>query len=340
LRERPVDVRYKVELGRPRLHDKLFIIDNTAMIMGGRNLEQDFFGVGCRLYVDIDFLVTGEPVPCASRYYNQRWQECVSAQPRLSGEEAKKMLKKQVHKHWNSMSYEDAYCEIDCWLSQLSASPLMASNLPCRERFPMPDQQPCSMEFLHDCVGGSKQDSAAISQRIFTSLRQAKRSIQLSTPYFVISNELQDILRDASHRGVSVTILTNSLESTDQVVAHAGYANQRRFLVRHGIQVLEYQGNRPLHAKMILIDGHTTILGSHNLDMLSEKRNSEVAMLVRDPAFAVQANEVYRSFVRGSDRVERGELFRLEARESDASNEKRKEFQKLRIVAPFIKRYL
>jgi cardiolipin synthase C len=340
IRERPVDVRYKLELGRARLHDKLFIVDGHTMITGGRNLEEDFFGIDERIYIDFDVVVSGQTATKASDYFQQRWNECVTAQPRLSGKEKSKSLKKQVHKHWNSLSYEQAYCEIDCWLSHLRDAPVQAQEVHCRSYPELVELTVDHVSFLHDCVGGTKRDPASISRQILNAMRSARRSIEICTPYFVISNELQSILREASRRGVKITILTNSLESTDQVIAHAGYANQRRFLVKHGIRVLEFQGKNPLHAKMIVIDGETTFVGSYNLDMLSERRNSEVGILVHDVSFSRQAREVYRTLVSQSDRVDRGELFRLEARQSDASNAKFREFQRYRVVTPFIKRYL
>lgn len=340
LKERPFDVRSKLELGRPRLHDKLFIVDSSTFIIGGRNLERDYFGLGNRRYIDYDVIVLG-PLTCEiEAYYNERWNEPQSATPRLTGREEPKMLKKQVHAHWNQLNYCEAVPEIEAWLADLRSRPLQASDLPCRDSVDVREHDSCCVEFLRDFSYTSKRDPAAISSRIIDEIKSAKHSICISTPYFVAPIYLRQALIDASRRGVKVTLLTNSLESTDQVVVHAGYSNVRRNLIRNGIQVYERRGKDPLHAKLIVIDEHKTILGSHNLDMLSMKRNSEVGLLVNGSSFATEAISHYQSLLNQSNYLNEERLFRYEKRTTSAEEDKLEQYQRLRLVAPFIRRYL
>jgi phosphatidylserine/phosphatidylglycerophosphate/cardiolipin synthase-like enzyme len=198
----------------------------------------------------------------------------------------------------------------------------------------------CCIEFLRDFSNGSKRSPEAISSRIIDEIKSAKHSISISTPYFVVPVYLRNALIAASKRGVKVTLLTNSLESTDQVVVHAGYANLRRSLIRNGIQVHEQCGIDPLHAKLIVIDGCKTIVGSHNLDMLSMKRNSEVGLLVSSTTFAAEAMMLYRSFISQSKCLNDERLFRYEKRSTPADGDKLDQYMRLRFVAPFIRRYL
>jgi phosphatidylserine/phosphatidylglycerophosphate/cardiolipin synthase-like enzyme len=48
-------------------------------------------------------------------------------------------------------------------------------------------------------------------------------------------------------------------------------------------------GSRPLHAKRAVFDGEMTLVGTYNLDPLSETMNSEMAVLVHSPFFAQAA---------------------------------------------------
>lgn len=345
IRERPFDARSKLEIGRPRLHDKLFAVDSTHLIMGGRNLEQDYFGLGNRRYIDFDVLAQGEIVCTAERYFDERWHERLSATPRLTGPERAKMLKKQIHAEWNDQSYCDVVPQIERWLEELRSGELRAMDLPCRSASNLYEQelhqhQPCHVEFLRDYTNATKRVSNSISSRILEEIESARRSLTISTPYFAIPHSLRDALIRAAKRGVSVTILTNSLESTDQVVVHAEYVNVRRALVRHGIIIRETQGSNPLHAKLIVIDGYKTIVGSHNLDMLSMKRNSEVGLLVIGSEFAEDAQQLFSSLNQGSKTVNHVRLLRYEARESHATQEKISQYQRMRTIAPFIRRYL
>ncbi|XZE19992.1 phospholipase D-like domain-containing protein [Pirellulaceae bacterium SH449] len=340
IRERPFDARSKLEIGRPRLHDKLFAVDSTHLIMGGRNLEQDYFGLGNRRYIDFDVLANGEIACAAERYFDERWQERVTAVPRLTGLEQAKMLKKQVHAEWNGQTYCTVVPQIEQWLNELRTSELQAADLPCRLSTDFRDHQPCHIEFLRDYTNMTKQAPNSISSRILQEIESARSSLIISTPYFVIPISLRDALIRAVKRGVSVTILTNSLESTDQVIVHAEYVNVRRALVRHGIIVREMQGTNPLHTKLIVIDGYKTIVGSHNLDMLSMKRNSEVGLLVTSSEFAEEALLLFSSLTQRAKVVNQTRLLRYEARESHASQEKISQYQRLRTVAPLIRRYL
>jgi len=341
VRERPVDVRYKIDLGRPRLHDKLFIVDRSFLIIGGRNIEEDYFGLGQRLYVDHDCLVIGSMVKDASSYFECRWQESGTGTPSLFGEETQKMIRKQVHPEWNQIPREKAYGLIACWLEDCKQKPLAARDLACRSLDNQTlELEDCAITFLRDRVGGSKKEPGSITSQIYAALKSARRSIEISTPYCVITPELKRILTDARDRGIFVSILTNSLESTDQIVAQAGFANERRWMLRSGIQLFEYQGNRVLHAKLIVIDGTTAIMGSHNLDYLSDRRNSEVGILVRDAAFAQKVRAVLLLDQSNADLLQRGKLWRYELRESDASSQELREFRRLRLVTPWIQRYL
>jgi phosphatidylserine/phosphatidylglycerophosphate/cardiolipin synthase-like enzyme len=97
---------------------------------------------------------------------------------------------------------------------------------------------------------------------------------------------MKRLLASAACRGVEVQILTNSLGTTNHHSAQAAYENDKRWLLRHGIELWELTGCKHLHAKAAVIDGCVAIIGSYNFDMLSEKRNSEVAVAIHDQAVA------------------------------------------------------
>jgi cardiolipin synthase C len=338
IRERPVDVRYKVDLGRPRNHEKLFIVDGVYLLMGGRNLEQDYFGIGHRIYIDHDVVALGTIAMTARDYFNSRWNECSVAQPRFTSHEPKKSQTKQVHPQWLTFPRDQAHAAIDRWLKECDTLPLAA----CDQRSPFehePQEVHC-VRFLHDCVGCSKSDPKAISSEILMMLSQAKHSIDIATPYFAITNQLRSIITQAANRGVAIRLLTNSLESTDQIIVHAAFANERRWLLRNNVRIFEYRGERTLHTKLIRIDNRITIIGSYNLDYLSERKNLEVAIAVNDHAFAQVSKTIYERELRSSTELERGTLFRHETRESNAATDEFRKYRRLRLAVPFIERYL
>jgi putative cardiolipin synthase len=116
-----------------------------------------------------------------------------------------------------------------------------------------------------------------------------------------------------TRRGVAVRALTNSLASTDEPAAEAGYARRRRALLAGGVQLYELQparavGEQPpaagrspgisLHAKAIVIDRRFVFIGSMNLDPRSQLLNTEMGVLVECP---VLAGEVARFFEQAAD---------------------------------------
>ena len=82
------------------------------------------------------------------------------------------------------------------------------------------------------------------------------------------------------------------------------------------------------------------MVGSYNWDMLSERRNSEVAIIVTDCSIASQVSHSIAAHRAHAKQLHRGELFRYEAKESNASEELQRQLRRLRVVAPAIKRYL
>jgi len=341
VRERPADVRYKVELGRQRLHDKLFIVDRTHLVTGGRNLEQEYFGIGCRKYIDCDVYADGSAACMAAVYFDQRWCDPKTGQPDLHREEVPRVASRQKHPEWNCMPRCDAMQQVKSWLTAVSAAPIPAADLRNGSLgFGTLEVASCNIRFLHDFVGRAKNANGAIAPELLRLLQQARSSIDIETPYFVVSHDLKSILLNAAHRGVRIRVLTNSLESTDQIAAHAGFANQRRWMLRAGMELHELQGRNILHAKSLVVDGCIAMVGSYNFDLLSERRNSEVALLVSDREFASQVTHSIAIHRSQSQVLKRGGLFRMEANESNASQDDLQQLRRLRIVAPAIKPYL
>ena len=105
---------------------------------------------------------------------------------------------------------------------------------------------------------------------------------------------------EVSHN-IKIRILTNSLASTDNVEAFSSYQSDRQKLLKTGIRIFEFRPDaaertkimtgelqlklkhKPifgLHAKSMVIDGITTVIGSFNLDPRSANLNTECIVVV------------------------------------------------------------
>ena len=90
-------------------------------------------------------------------------------------------------------------------------------------------------------------------------------------------------------------IVTNSLRSCDGALPFAGYIKYRRRMVRDGIDLREYRGPDTLHAKTLVIDGKTMLVGSYNIDPRSANLNTEVMCVAEDETLAQAASRLDRS---------------------------------------------
>lgn len=168
---------------------------------------------------------------------------------------------------------------------------------------------------------------------------RARQDVLIISPYFVPGREMMDQFRQMRAKGVRVRVLTNSLASNDAPAAHAGYARYRKDLLALGVEVYEMRaaqegtaggmGSTPgvgsdggagsksansrasLHSKAVVIDNRLLVVGSMNLDLRSQRKNSEVALVIRSAAMSQLATrKVEATLAQGAYRldVDEGQL--------------------------------
>jgi cardiolipin synthase C len=172
-------------------------------------------------------------------------------------------------------------------------------------------------------------------------MQLAKQDVLVVSPYFVPGKPMMELFRQMRAKGVRIRVLTNSLASNDAVAAHAGYARYRKDLVALGIELYEMRATDPggvgaagssygigsgagggprggagskshtsrasLHSKAFIIDNRLAVIGSMNLDLRSQRKNSEVALVIRSTALSQRATrQVEATFANGSYRLEVG----------------------------------
>jgi cardiolipin synthase C len=172
-------------------------------------------------------------------------------------------------------------------------------------------------------------------------MQAAQKDVLIVSPYFVPGPRMMAVYEQLRQRGVRVRVLTNSLASNDAPAAHAGYARYRKALLAVGVELHEMRSdpeavadllgsgsasgrsdNRfgfgsgvggskgassraSLHSKAVVIDTRIAIIGSMNLDLRSQLKNSEVALVIRSNAFAAQAaRHVENTLATGAYRLE------------------------------------
>jgi putative cardiolipin synthase len=156
---------------------------------------------------------------------------------------------------------------------------------------------------------GNAPNGRLLPQRLNQILGEPKHDLYLVSSYFVPTQQGVDYLATLAGRGVRVTVLTNSLEATDVVAEHAGYAKWRKPLLKAGIALFEMRaapiessGRRrqfigrssaSLHAKTFSIDRSRVFIGSFNFDPRSARLNTEMGFIIDSP---VLAQSIFNAF--------------------------------------------
>jgi len=117
-------------------------------------------------------------------------------------------------------------------------------------------------------------------------LASARKSISITTPYFLPDKSLMKELCRAVERGLRVRILVPGRKSDHMVTrstSRAGYGE----LLKSGAEVYEYQPSM-IHAKVLCIDDLWVVVGSTNFDNRSFGINDEVNLAIRDAHVAIR----------------------------------------------------
>lgn len=120
------------------------------------------------------------------------------------------------------------------------------------------------------------------------ALHGGRRRIWLATPYFVPGEAARMAMTSAALRGLDVRLLVPA--HTDSRLVTAAARSYFDELIAAGVRVFEYP--RMLHAKALLVDSETCLLGSSNFDNRSFRLNFELCVLFEDAGVAGELEQV------------------------------------------------
>ena len=298
-----------------RMHNKLFIADGVFAIAGGRNIADEYFFRSPRgNFIDFDLLVAGDAVPDLAatfdRYWNSRHVYTLDAlEPGAHRAEARR-------EEFERLTAASA----------LLFAPLMAGARDFLNYGPLSlDMAHPPLKMLRGTIrvvadnpekaggeGASGEDPTTVISHVTQAIGSARDHVLLASPYFVPGKAALQGLYDVRRRGVPVTLVTNTMASNDEPFVSAAYARHRREMLQMGMQVYEVSprilrmdatfddsfgamlgtSTGRLHAKMMVIDHQTTVVGSMNLDFRSSRANTELGLFVDSPELAADVTSL------------------------------------------------
>jgi len=284
-------------------HDKILLVDETQLITGGRNIGAPYF---------VDHQETADLFAFADFDVWIRFKEKSSSSLESFYSE---FNSKHVRKLKNNSSPQETLAAQKLLERQLSAmrALMRQRNLSEAEiqEFPLLQRYASIANFRHfKSFSSSKhypvrvldnqsrlQAKAELTEETYRLIATAKTQITIQNPYLVLTRRARKALSEAGQRGVKITFLITSHASTDSLWTQAILQKEWPDILKSipGAEMYASKGPETLHAKLMVVDHEKAIVGTYNMDPLSEKRNSEIAVLIDSPEVAqkVQAHTAW-----------------------------------------------
>ncbi|CAN7143067.1 cardiolipin synthase ClsB [Variovorax paradoxus] len=128
----------------------------------------------------------------------------------------------------------------------------------------------------------NRRHTSDIEREYLAAIRAARKRIVIANAYFFPGYRLIKELRRAARRGVDVRLILQG--EPDMPIVKTAATMLYHHLLHAGVRIYEYC-DRPLHAKVALMDDGWTTVGSSNLDPLSLSLNLEANVFARGRAF-------------------------------------------------------
>lgn len=292
-----------------RMHNKLFVADDIATILGGRNIGDEYFGVAELDFQDVDVLCAGPIARQSTASFESYWNSPFAVPITQLGKFAPDpsffpAARAQLHDRCAALSdsiYTKALVESHL-ARDLRADDLHVHWADARVIADPPDKllQPA----------GTRNDSY-LGGQISPYAAATRSDLLVVSPYFVPGKAGVEFFSSRRDDGVSVRVLTNSLAATDVWLVHAGYMKYRRPLLDRGVRLFELRpeavgarkaraskmtigsSRASLHGKTFVFDRTSVFIGSVNLDPRSLEQNTEVGVLVGSPDLAREVAELF-----------------------------------------------
>jgi putative cardiolipin synthase len=290
-----------------RMHNKSFTADNQATVVGGRNIGNEYFGVGVGVeFADLDVLAVGPAVAEVSNAFDRYWNSASAYPARgllgaaaVGAEQALLARFAQTRAAPAASDYVEAL-RTTSLIEQLRNGALAYQWSGARLVVDDPAKT-LAPEATADLL---------MLPQLLALMGKPTASLDLVSPYLVPGEKGTEAIAALARQGVRVRILTNSLAATDVGAVHAGYAKRRQALLTAGVQLYEIKpsalaevrtgkkslsgsSSSSLHAKTFAVDDRRVFVGSFNFDPRSALLNTEMGLVIDNPGLARNVGQMF-----------------------------------------------
>jgi len=285
-----VDFLGRFEQMNSRMHKKLIVADNHAVILGGRNIGDYYFGLSSSYnFHDLDVLGFGPVARQSSElfdnYWNSDWVVPASELPAsIDAQEITERREKLIERLQAADSLENFPIERQDWTDQLEKL--------------VPKLHFGSSEIIYDRIEDGEV-VRGMTDPLGKMFRSAEQDIRVVNAYIIPDQDFIDGMKQITQKGVEIRILTNSLASHDVPAVNSHYRKWRKPIIEAGAELYELRSDpaiKPrvdtapvvskfsgLHTKSLVIDGRQVFIGSMNFDPRSVDINTEMGIIIDSP---------------------------------------------------------
>ena len=180
---------------------------------------------------------------------------------------------------------------LDTWASQ------EPGNFPEREYFPkLADAGDKVVRVLASKPDGDFE----VFKAYMLAIQEAKKTIHITSAYFVPDQQIIDALCQAAKRGVDVKLVLPGISDVG-LITHASHSFYSELLAS-GIRIFELR-EAVLHAKTAVIDGVWSTVGSTNIDTRSFLHNNEINVIILGDDFGRDMENAFVEDLRDSNEI-------------------------------------
>ena len=265
-----------------RLHDKYLIVDDTSLILGGRNTSNYFLGDYNTnvLSYDRDIFVyntkagtkesNNSSIADVISYFDSVW-DCKYSKTVFDSVSSGKKDKVEASEIELKNTYQtmlierpDLFGAFDYNTVTVPTNKITLITNPTHIWTKQPYIWYTLMELMKD----------------------ADERVYVQTPYMVLNSDMYSDLTEVTNSVPKFDVLLNSIAGGDNFMASSDYRFNRNKVLAIGADFHEFQGIHSMHNKSLLIDDDLAIIGSYNFDMRSAYLDTEVMMVVHGEDFA------------------------------------------------------
>ena len=307
-----------------RNHRKLIIRDGVEAITGGRNIADEYFNLSSTFnFFDRDIWISGELTQAMQDSFNLYWDSKIVQIPRFV--EAPKINERLEDQQLAFGQYESKLKTFND--KTLEAESIFSENISDdhalsfalsfgQEKLKETNKYHCPQAaFATDREGASfwqrikshhyHENFRLLRKEIAKWMTKANHEVILDSPYFLEDKNSRIVMNDLLSRNVKITILTNSLASTDAIYVSTVFNNvvanyTPNPLFNAYIMKGEFTNDSLLfnddirkadwgtHAKTIVYNEDSFMVGTFNIDNRSNFYNTEMALFCSGSAGLTQ----------------------------------------------------